>query len=107
MGHQLLGRALGGETFKLKFGHRGANHPIKDMEMGEIYMTSQNHGYAIAQESLDDSVVVTHMNLNDNTVSGIKSQAQKCFSVQFHPESHPGPRDAEKIFDLFVEWMGQ
>ena len=72
---------------------------------GEIYMTSQNHGYAIDQDSLDDSVQVTHMNLNDNTVSGIQSEGNRCFSVQYHPESHPGPRDAEVLFDQFVEWM--
>lgn len=104
MGHQLLARALGGKTFKLKFGHRGANHPIKDMKTGNIYMTSQNHGYAIEDDSLNSDVTVTHMNLNDNTISGIECLAQKCFSVQFHPESHPGPRDAEKLFDQFVEW---
>ena len=105
MGHQLLGRALGGKTFPLKFGHRGSNHPIKNEMTGEIFMTSQNHGYAIDQESLDSSVKVTHMNLNDQTVSGISCPDKKCFSVQFHPESHPGPRDAETLFDQFIEWM--
>jgi carbamoyl-phosphate synthase small subunit len=105
MGHQLLGRALGGKTFRLKFGHRGANHPIKNIQTGAVYMTSQNHGYAIDKDSLDESVAVTHMNLNDNTVSGIECQSKKCFSVQYHPESHPGPRDAETLFDQFVEWM--
>lgn len=105
MGHQLLGRALGGKTYKLKFGHRGANHPIRNNHTGEVYMTSQNHGYAIDPESLADSIQVTHVNLNDNTVSGIESKSQKCFSVQYHPESHPGPRDAETLFDQFVEWM--
>lgn len=105
MGHQLLGRALGGKTYPLKFGHRGSNHPIRDNETGAVYMTSQNHGYALDQESLGDQVTVTHMNLNDQTVSGIASPANKCFSVQFHPESHPGPRDAENLFDRFIEWM--
>lgn len=105
MGHQLLGRALGAKTYKLKFGHRGANHPIKNMKSGRVYMTSQNHGYAIDQDSLDSSVGITHVNLNDNTVSGIESPTKKCFSVQYHPESHPGPRDAEELFDQFVEWM--
>lgn len=105
MGHQLLGRALGGKTFKLKFGHRGANHPIKNMQTGKVYVTSQNHGYAIEQSSLESDVVVTHMNLNDQTVSGIACRAKNCFSVQYHPESHPGPRDAETLFDQFVDWI--
>ncbi len=105
MGHQLLGRALGGKTYRLKFGHRGANHPIKNMHSGKVYMTSQNHGYALDQSSLDDSVTITHMNLNDNTVSGIECPSKDCFSVQYHPDSHRGPRDAETLFDQFVEWM--
>ena len=105
MGHQLLGRALGGKTYPLKFGHRGSNHPIKDMRSGKIYMTSQNHGYALDSESVGPDVYVTHLNLNDQTVSGIECKKKNCFSVQFHPESHPGPRDAETLFDQFVEWM--
>ncbi len=105
MGHQLLGRALGGETFKLKFGHRGANHPIKNMETGQVYMTSQNHGYAIKPESLGPEITVTHMNLNDQTISGIACPSMKCFSVQYHPESHPGPRDATTLFDQFIDWI--
>lgn len=107
MGHQILARALGGKTYKLKFGHRGANHPVKNLKTGEICVTSQNHGYAIEQNSLPANVSVTHMNLNDNTVSGIEYQEKNCFSVQFHPESHPGPRDAENIFDQFIEWIEQ
>lgn len=105
MGHQLLGRALGGKNYKLKFGHRGANHPIKNLMTGEIFVTSQNHGYALDQESIGSQAEVTFINLNDNTISGIESKANNCFSVQFHPESHPGPRDAEGLFDQFVEWM--
>ena len=105
MGHQLLGRALGAKTFALKFGHRGANHPVKDHQTGEVFMTSQNHGYAIDPEPFGDEVMVTHTNLNDNTVSGLSVPSKKCFSVQFHPESHPGPRDADKIFDQFMEWV--
>lgn len=103
MGHQILGRALGLKTYRLKFGHRGSNHPIKDLLTNEIYMTSQNHGYAIDPESLTDDVKVTHWNLNDNTVSGIQCESKKCLSVQFHPESRPGPHDAETLFDYFVE----
>lgn len=105
MGHQLLGRALGGKTFKLKFGHRGANHPIRNMQTGDVYMTSQNHGYAIKQETLGSDVAVTHLNLNDQTVSGIACRPKRCFSVQYHPESHPGPRDAETLFDQFIDWI--
>ncbi len=102
MGHQILGRALGGETYKLKFGHRGSNHPIKDKILNRIYMTSQNHGYAVAMESLPPSVQVSHVNLNDNTVAGIFDPSRKALSVQFHPESHPGPVDAVELFDFFV-----
>ena len=103
MGHQILGRALGAKTFKLKYGHRGANHPIKDDLLSQIYMTSQNHGYAVEEQSLPKNVKVTHRNLNDGTVAGIEAQDQKAFSVQFHPESHPGPHDSVALFDYFVK----
>jgi carbamoyl-phosphate synthase small subunit len=102
MGHQILGRALGGETYKLKFGHRGSNHPIKDSLLGKIYMTSQNHGYAVKLESLPKTVQVTHVNLNDGTVAGIYDASRKAMSVQFHPESHPGPHEASELFDFFI-----
>lgn len=105
MGHQILARALGAKTYRLKFGHHGANHPVKDLRNGQIYVTSQNHGYAIDSGTLPTDVEVTHMNLNDKTISGIQSQKQKCFSVQFHPESHPGPRDAHLLFNEFIEWI--
>jgi carbamoyl-phosphate synthase small subunit len=105
MGHQLLARALGASTFKLKFGHRGANHPVKNIVTGEIFVTSQNHGYAVKDGQFQDNIQVTHTNLNDNTISGIESSELNCFSVQFHPESHPGPRDAEKLFDQFIDWI--
>lgn len=103
MGHQLLALALGAKTYKLKFGHRGANHPIQDHLLNRIYMTSQNHGYAVVTESLPKTTVVTHVNLNDETVAGIRDQTQKCFGVQFHPESHPGPHDSEGLFDFFIK----
>lgn len=102
MGHQILGRAMGGKTYKLKFGHRGSNHPIKDSLLNRIYMTSQNHGYAVDQDSLPKSVQVTHVNLNDHTVAGIYDPSKKALSVQFHPESHPGPHDAAGLFDFFT-----
>ena len=102
MGHQVLSQALGGSTYKLKFGHRGANHPIRDEILGEIYMTSQNHGYVVDAKSLPSDVKVTHVNLNDESVAGIHAPGKSCMSVQFHPESRPGPHDAENLFDYFV-----
>lgn len=105
MGHQLLALALGGQTYKLKFGHHGINHPVKNVQKNQVYVTSQNHGYAVEQASLPEDVKITHINLNDGTVSGMESRVRNCFSVQFHPESHPGPRDAREIFDKFLERM--
>ena len=103
LGHQLLGQSLGGETFKLKFGHRGANHPVKDLTTGKVHITSQNHGYAIEAESLPDDVEITHLNLNDNTVEGLKHKSRPVFSVQYHPEASPGPKDNDYLFDRFAE----
>ncbi len=103
MGHQILAQALGGKTFKLKFGHRGANHPIKDYISDKVYMSSQNHGYAVDEKSMPSDTEITHLNLNDNVVSGLKSEKFNCASVQFHPESHPGPHDAVNLFDYFIE----
>ncbi len=103
MGHQLLSLALGGKTYRLKFGHRGGNHPVKDHLCDEIYMTSQNHGYAVDENHLPSGVRISHVNLYDNTIEGIECQSQKCMSVQFHPESHPGPRDASQLFELFMD----
>lgn len=102
MGNQILARALGAKTYKLKFGHRGGNHPVRDMLLNEIYVTSQNHGYAVDEKTLPSDTKVTHVNLNDNTVEGIECAAKKCFSVQYHPESHPGPNDAVRLFDFFL-----
>jgi carbamoyl-phosphate synthase small subunit len=102
MGNQILAQALGAKTYKLKFGHRGGNHPVKDQLLGEIYMTSQNHGYAVDSSTLPTGVRVSHTNLNDGTVEGIECVSKNCFSVQYHPESHPGPREAAKLFDYFV-----
>lgn len=105
MGHQLLARAIGAKTFKLKFGHRGANHPIKDLITNQIYMTSQNHGYAVSRESLPAGVLVSHINLNDQTVSGIFDRERRFLGVQFHPENCPGPKEGEILFDYFVEQL--
>ena len=103
LGHQLLGQALGGETYKLKFGHRGANHPVKDLTTGKVHITSQNHGYALRAESLPEEVEVTHLNLNDQTVEGLRHTTKPVFSVQYHPEASPGPRDNAYLFDRFAE----
>jgi len=103
LGHQILARALGGKTFKLKFGHRGANQPVKDLRTGKIAITSQNHGYAVDPASLPADVEVTHINLNDGTVAGLRHKTQSAFSVQYHPEASPGPRDAEYFFAEFAK----
>jgi carbamoyl-phosphate synthase small subunit len=103
LGHQLLGRALGGETYKLKFGHRGANHPVKDLTTGKVHITSQNHGYALEKDSLPSDVEITHINLNDQTVEGLRHREKPVFSVQYHPEASPGPRDNAYLFDKFAD----
>ena len=105
LGHQLIGSAFGGETYKLKFGHRGGNQPIKDLTTGKIEITSHNHGFAVDAESLPADVEVTHVNLNDNTVAGLRHKTLPVFSVQYHPESAPGPHDSEYLFERFVELM--
>lgn len=105
MGHQILGIALGAKTYKLKFGHRGSNHPIQDKLLNKVYMSSQNHGYAVDIQTLPSDVVVTHTNLNDQTVAGIYSETKNCLGIQYHPESHPGPHEAAGLFDFFVNKM--
>ena len=105
LGHQILGLALGGKTFKLKFGHRGANHPVKFLETGKVEITSQNHGFAVDPESLPPDVKVTHLNLYDGTVEGLKVIDRPIYSVQYHPEASPGPHDADYLFKQFVEDM--
>ncbi len=103
LGHQILALAFGGKTFKLKFGHRGGNQPVKDLRTGRVHITSQNHGFAVDADSLDPSEFeVTHRNLNDNTVEGIVHRTRPLFSVQYHPEARPGPWDNEYIFRDFV-----
>jgi carbamoyl-phosphate synthase small subunit len=105
MGHQILGLALGAKTYKLKFGHRGSNHPIRDEILKQIYMTSQNHGYAVEKETLPEDVKVTQVNLNDGTVAGFYSEKRKCLGIQYHPESCPGPHEAQGLFSYFIERM--
>lgn len=107
LGHQILGYALGGKTFKLKFGHRGGNQPVKDLTTGKVSITSQNHGFAVEADSLPAHVEVTHINLNDGTVEGLRSKSMPVFSVQYHPEAAPGPHDAEYFFDQFANLIDE
>lgn len=103
LGHQVLALALGGKTFKMKFGHRGANQPVKDLRTGKVAITSQNHGYAVEADSLPDNVEITHINLNDGTVAGLRHRDHPAFSVQYHPEASPGPHDADYFFAEFAK----
>jgi carbamoyl-phosphate synthase small subunit len=105
LGHQIMGLALGGTTFKLKFGHRGANHPVKQLATNHVEITSQNHGFAVDPESLPSHVQVTHLNLYDGTVEGLRHVSRPVFSVQYHPEASPGPHDADYLFRQFLDEM--
>jgi carbamoyl-phosphate synthase small subunit len=106
LGHQLMGLALGGRTFKLKFGHRGANQPVKNKRSGRVEITSQNHGFAVDLSSIPDPAVeLTHVNLNDGTLEGLRHPGLRAFSVQYHPEASPGPHDADYLFEQFLEMM--
>jgi carbamoyl-phosphate synthase small subunit len=105
LGHQILALALGGRTYKMKFGHRGANQPVKDLQTGKVEITSQNHGFAVDAESLKGKGFVSHLNLNDKTVEGISVPDAKAFSVQYHPEASPGPHDAQYLFKRFADLM--
>jgi carbamoyl-phosphate synthase small subunit len=105
LGNQILGLALGGKTYKLKFGHHGGNQPVKDLETGRVEITPQNHCFAVDTDSLGEQVEVTHINLNDNTVEGLKHKTYPLFSVQYHPENGPGPQDATYLFERFVEMV--
>ena len=105
LGHQILGQVFGGGTYKLLFGHRGGNQPIKDLTTGKVEITSHNHGFAVDAKSLPSEIEITHINLNDETVAGLKHKSLPVFSVQYHPEAAPGPHDAEYHFKRFVELM--
>jgi carbamoyl-phosphate synthase small subunit len=106
LGHQILSLALGGSTYKLKFGHRGANHPVKNLKTGKIEITSQNHGFCVDLDSFEGKdVELTHLNLNDNTCEGVRSKKLKAFAVQYHPEASPGPHDSRYLFDDFITLM--
>jgi carbamoyl-phosphate synthase small subunit len=108
LGHQLMGLALGGQTFKLKFGHRGANQPVKNLLTGRVEITSQNHGFAVDTQSLaDNDIEITHINLNDNTLEGFRHRTLPLRAVQYHPEASPGPHDAAYLFAEFIEQMRQ
>ncbi len=105
LGHQILGQVFGGETYKLKFGHRGGNQPIMDLTTGKVEIAAHNHGFAVEATSLPETIEVTHVNLNDQTVAGLRHKTLPVFSVQYHPESAPGPHDSEYLFERFVELM--
>jgi carbamoyl-phosphate synthase small subunit len=107
LGNQLLGRAYGARTYKLKFGHRGSNHPIRDLRTGRVYITSQNHGYAVAADELKDGMEVAHVNLNDGTVEGLRHRELPVFSIQYHPEASPGPNDSRYFFEQYVALLDE
>ncbi len=103
LGHQILGLAVGARTYKLKFGHRGANHPVKDLRTGRVYITAQNHGFAVDAGSLPTGVEVSHVDVNDGTVEGLRHLEVPAWSVQYHPEAAPGPMDSAYLFAEFAE----
>jgi carbamoyl-phosphate synthase small subunit len=105
LGNQLIARAFGGSNFKLKFGHRGGNHPVRDLATGKVYITAQNHGYAVDPDTLKDGLEVTHINLNDGTVEGLRHKELPIFSIQYHSEASPGPRDSTYLLKQFVQMV--
>ncbi len=107
LGHQILALALGARTFKMHLGHRGANHPVKDLESGRVAITSQNHGFVVDRESLPPGVIETHTSLFDGTLEGLKVEGKPVFSVQYHPEASPGPQDSHYLFERFIGMMAR
>ncbi|MCA9238783.1 MAG: gamma-glutamyl-gamma-aminobutyrate hydrolase family protein, partial [Planctomycetales bacterium] len=107
LGHQLLSLACGAKTFKLKFGHRGANHPVQHITTGKVEITSQNHGFAVDSGSLPNDLEVTHVSLNDQTIEGVQHRSAPAFSVQYHPEASAGPHDSHYLFDRFRQLMAK
>ncbi len=105
LGHQILAIALGAKTYKLKFGHRGINHPVRNEETSIVEITSQNHGFGVDLDSLPENVIPTHINLNDRTLEGLRCKDVPAFSVQYHPESSPGPHDSRYLFQQFIDMM--
>jgi carbamoyl-phosphate synthase small subunit len=107
LGHQLMGIAMGAQCGRLKFGHHGCNHPVKNLLTGQVEITSQNHNYAVKMDSIPAHLELTHINLNDNTVEGIRHRIEPAFSVQYHPEAAPGPQDSGYLFEEFKKMMGR
>lgn len=105
LGHQIIARAFGAETYKLKFGHRGGNHPVKDLSSGRIYITAQNHGYAVKADTLKDGLKVSQINLNDGTVEGLEHESLSIFTIQYHAEGSPGPMDTTFLFERFIDMI--
>ncbi|WP_333792116.1 glutamine amidotransferase-related protein, partial [Muricomes intestini] len=106
LGHQLMALALGASTYKLKYGHRGGNHPVKDLKTGRVYISSQNHGYVVDDKSMDSNIAVpAFVNVNDKTNEGLEYKGKNIFTVQFHPEACPGPQDSGYLFDRFMDMM--
>lgn len=105
LGHQVIARALGAGTYKLKFGHRGGNHPVQDLSTSKVYITAQNHGYAVSDEKLPPDIVVTHRNLNDGTIEGLRHRERPVITIQYHSEASPGPLDNEYVFDEFIAML--
>ena len=107
LGNQVIGKIFGAKTFKLKFGHRGTNHPVKELKTGLVRITAQNHGYSVDPDTLQSEIEVSHINLNDGTVEGLRHKSLPVMSIQFHSEASPGPLDSEHVFDEFLEMVRQ
>ena len=105
MGHQIVGKVFGAKTYKLKFGHRGGNHPVKDVETGRIHITAQNHGFAVDADSVKGGLTISHININDGTIEGLRSREDRIFTIQYHSEASPGPMDSVNLFEEFVGMM--